>query len=104
MKQAMDVYRERCVELTADIARLKRALEVAQAEIARLKPDADRLDAIQQRASIIGYSYTFGWDCRQSLRQAIDAARTAPAKPQHVCGLTGYNGMIDPPCEGCEKS
>lgn len=22
--------------------------------------------------------------------------------PQHVCGLQGYNGMIDPPCPGCE--
>lgn len=26
-----------------------------------------------------------------------------PVKAQHVCGLTGYNGMIDPPCEGCAK-
>ena len=22
--------------------------------------------------------------------------------PQHVCGLTGYNPMIDPRCPGCE--
>jgi hypothetical protein len=22
--------------------------------------------------------------------------------PRHVCGLMGYNGMIDPPCPGCE--
>ena len=21
----------------------------------------------------------------------------------HVCGLQGYNGMIDPPCPGCER-
>jgi hypothetical protein len=26
---------------------------------------------------------------------------TAP-KTEHVCGLQGYNGMIDPPCPGCE--
>lgn len=24
-----------------------------------------------------------------------------PAPPEHVCGLTGYNGMIDPPCPAC---
>lgn len=23
------------------------------------------------------------------------------ASPGHVCGLTGYNPMIDPPCPGC---
>lgn len=23
-------------------------------------------------------------------------------KPEHVCGLQGYNGMIDPPCPGCQ--
>jgi hypothetical protein len=23
-------------------------------------------------------------------------------KPGHICGLRGYNGMIDPPCLGCE--
>jgi hypothetical protein len=22
---------------------------------------------------------------------------------RHVCGLSGYNGMIDPPCPGCEE-
>lgn len=22
-------------------------------------------------------------------------------EPEHVCGLTGYNRMIDPPCPGC---
>lgn len=30
---------------------------------------------------------------------AIPAERPAP---QHVCGLQGYNPMIDPPCQGCE--
>jgi hypothetical protein len=27
----------------------------------------------------------------------------APAKsePEHVCGLSGYNGMLDPPCPAC---
>ena len=38
----------------------------------------------------------------------VDAARTptsaiaAPTTPEHVCGLQGYNPMIDPPCPGCE--
>ena len=26
----------------------------------------------------------------------------AIAQPEHVCGLQGYNGMIDPPCPGCQ--
>jgi hypothetical protein len=29
-------------------------------------------------------------------------APSAPKDPEHVCGLQGYNGMIDPPCPGCE--
>lgn len=27
-----------------------------------------------------------------------------PEPPEHVCGLTGYNGMIDPPCPACEAA
>ena len=36
------------------------------------------------------------------------AERAAEAEgalaPSHVCGLSGYNGMIDPPCPACEKN
>jgi hypothetical protein len=33
--------------------------------------------------------------------RAPDEAQQAPKDPEHVCGLQGYNGMIDPPCPGC---
>jgi len=29
--------------------------------------------------------------------------RRGPDAVQHICGLEGYNGMIDPPCPACEK-
>lgn len=37
--------------------------------------------------------------------ESIDAAMAEPParpSPEHVCGLQGYNPMIDPPCPGCE--
>ena len=36
---------------------------------------------------------------------ALSAVSHGPATaPEHVCGLTGYNPMIDPPCPGCVAS
>lgn len=35
----------------------------------------------------------------------VDSRSVAGKKPPaHVCGLAGYNGMIDPPCPACEAS
>lgn len=35
--------------------------------------------------------------------KALDLATATEIKsPEHVCGLQGYNPMIDPPCPGCE--
>jgi hypothetical protein len=33
---------------------------------------------------------------------AIAHVGPAALSPEHVCGLQGYNPMIDPPCPGCE--
>lgn len=41
------------------------------------------------------------------LRAALSAATTGvvrAARPKHVCGEQGYNGMIDPPCPACEAN
>ncbi len=42
----------------------------------------------------------------ERLKAALTVSRieTAPKDdvPDHVCGLSGYNGMIDPPCPACE--
>ena len=32
-----------------------------------------------------------------------DSPQPTSQEPQHVCGLQGYNPMIDPPCPGCEE-
>lgn len=37
----------------------------------------------------------------RALALAKEVAALASATT-HVCGLSGYNGMIDPPCPGCE--
>ncbi len=35
--------------------------------------------------------------------EAVEAeAARQETGPEHVCGLSGYNGMIDPPCPACE--
>ncbi len=41
-----------------------------------------------------------------TLDAKIDEARATAGKPrmEHVCGLQGYNPMIDPPCPACEES
>jgi hypothetical protein len=33
-----------------------------------------------------------------------DPDKLPAAKSSRVCGLQGYNGMIDPPCPGCEAN
>ncbi len=33
-----------------------------------------------------------------------DIAKVLRKSPEHVCGLQGYNGMIDPPCPACEEN
>ena len=49
-----------------------------------------------------------GWVDVKELRgyelaaQAIVEAEKRPPN-DHVCGLMGYNPMIDPPCPGCER-
>jgi hypothetical protein len=37
-----------------------------------------------------------------SLYEPDQPAAPEPKEPQHVCGLAGYNGMIDPPCPACQ--
>src|SRR4051812_33703344 len=32
----------------------------------------------------------------------VEAEKHGTRKAEHVCGMSGYNGMIDPPCPGCE--
>lgn len=46
-------------------------------------------------------------DCRPCAAKKKLLALAAPqgpegSEPQHVCGLSGYNGMLDPPCPACE--
>lgn len=39
------------------------------------------------------------------LEDIKDPPPSPPSKkvlPKHVCGLMGYNDMIDPPCPACE--
>ena len=45
------------------------------------------------------------WTCLMrwaTANRPFDASHRKPLTPEHVCGLSGYNGMIDPPCPGCE--
>lgn len=50
------------------------------------------------------HGHTILADERQKIANEIRAAlgeRTVHADPQHVCGLSGYNPAIDPPCPAC---
>jgi hypothetical protein len=40
--------------------------------------------------------------CRHSQFKGHQRSCRAIEGPSHVCGLSGYNGMIDPPCPQCE--
>jgi hypothetical protein len=42
-------------------------------------------------------------DVRRIIREELERHRTAdqPDAVHHVCGLQGYDGMIDPPCPAC---
>jgi hypothetical protein len=42
-------------------------------------------------------------DLVERLRAAA-GVQPSQALSDHVCGMQGYNGMIDPPCPGCERN
>jgi len=38
----------------------------------------------------------------EPLAQYYLANNPEPVPSAHVCGISGYDGMLDPPCPGCE--
>jgi hypothetical protein len=99
--------KERGIPQAHEIADLVCEIERCWSELARYKALVDRLAALETewrlRHSDNGgdYYYDGTWEaCADELARALKQP-APPAKPEHVCGLTGYNGMIDPPCPGC---
>lgn len=45
-----------------------------------------------------------GCSCAGFRALATKEPQPAATKIAHVCGLSGYNGMIDPPCPACEAN
>lgn len=42
------------------------------------------------------------WPATREAWSDIQHTARKMTEPEHVCGLTGYNPMIDPPCPACE--
>lgn len=86
---------------------LKRRAEQAERHLARVTPYVQHNAGCQMwigRGSVPRYL-----DSAQPCTCGLDTALTEqgepkPTTPEHVCGLSGYNGMIDPPCPGCEAA
>lgn len=86
-------------KLTLLEVRQGEAVEQLRAQVEQLKADLER--AIQDRRRLV--AAVFRNVDRETYGVIMRAENPAETCPRHVCGLTGYNGMIDPPCEGCQK-
>lgn len=64
---------------------------VMSSALERIAAGAPDAQAIARTA--LEQANPFGWN-----------ERDAAGAPQHVCGMQGYNGMIDPPCPACEAN
>lgn len=85
---------------------LLQALRNAEDELSRHRAeDSDTLRAmhsmIADHQTALRREEEKGYE--RGLRDARATAETKAAtpKPEHVCGMMGYNGMIDPPCPAC---
>lgn len=74
------------------IERLEGALHIAIADIESWHEALDETVGLPPEANVL-----------PQLRAALAAADGQKQRHSHVCGLEGYNGMIDSLCPGCKK-
>ena len=86
--------------------------------LSEIRKSADTWAAEAMEAAAIGGDHHDCYEaghCHEAQKwadyiQSIFGARLAALRrgeatpPDHVCGLQGYNGMVDPPCPGCEAN
>lgn len=66
----------------------------------------DRKDNCERTAKmyLADNSITAAAQCRAAagaVEECIEAVENIMLEPAHICGLSGYNPIIDPPCQGC---
>ncbi len=72
-----------------------------------MKPDAERQRDTRRRMRAAGFVLRQMWVHPAdwiAVKSYIERKRKRRNVPQHVCGLDGYDGMIDPPCPACRPT
>lgn len=75
------------------------AKEAAEATIARLK---SAVESIREDLNNAYGSLPAVIEAQFDALASLPSSSVRTAETGHVCGLAGYNGMIDPPCPACE--
>lgn len=102
-------YRTACPELAREVRRQRQMLEQYVEDNCRLEHEiawlrarlesAERVVEAARKIRRIGsFSNRCGVDLSPDLSAALDAHDAQAKEPS---GLSGYNGMIDPPCPAC---
>lgn len=74
---------------------------LAREALSPAEQEPPRPDLCEARINWGTDGYVTGWGkCSNPKPCPVHGAE--PRDRAHVCGLSGYNGMIDPPCPGCQ--
>lgn len=69
-------------------------------------PNENNKDSMDELNKIIDRytdgNYLIGKTAKEEMAKDILALFSVSETPKHVCGLQGYNPMIDSPCPACE--
>lgn len=89
----------------AQVIYINGVLEIADSARSATPSTDDARDAARYRYLRAHWDDFTGYASKNPgewLDKTLDAALVKDGSPEHVCGLQGYNPMIDPPCPGCE--